>query len=354
MPIFNGLFLYLMKKCNLFYLFFLVFFQTLAQSISGLVVNEKGIPISNALVYFDGTTFGTTTDEQGKFTIKYENYINPTLVASFPGCETIYLSDFFEGIKIRLWPAKANEFKENKIKPFDRNTALKVFKNQFLGTTEGAKKCVILNEEAIKFAYDNKNYVLYAFSNERLKIQNNHLGYEIDFELLEFYALFNDKTSRQDALNRAHFSGTSFFKEIVNPDINFLRNRDFSFFGSRKHFFRNMVEKRWGVNDFVLLDSNFRINPDDVFDIKKGDETFEVELIEHVKQGRGANLTASSYKSFNLIYNDKRLSTIVLRTKKFEVDRFGNHSKSEYIELSGEVNKNLFANYLPLNFVVEY
>jgi len=340
---------------NILFLF-LVFttFQITAQSVSGVVLNEKGIPVNNALVYFDGTTFGTTTDEYGKFTIHYKPFINPTLVASFPGCKTVFKTDFYDGIKLRMWPAKKSKLKETKIAPFDRKSALKVFRNQFLGTTQAAKNCVFLNEDAIKFAYDDKNHVLYAFSKERLKIQNNYLGYEIDFELMEFYALFEEKTARQDALVKAHFSGTSFFKEIVNPEINFLRNRDFSYFGSTKHFFRNLIEKRWGTTDFVLLDSNFRVNPDEVFSIKQGDEIFQVELIEAAKQGRGATNTPFSYKSYNVIYNDKKQSTIIFRTNNFEVDMFGNHSKSEYIELSGELTRSLFGNFLPLNFVIEY
>jgi hypothetical protein len=61
-------FFYIMKIFFFFFLFFSVF-QLKAQSVSGIVLNEKQIPISSALVYFDGTTFGTTTDEYGKFTI---------------------------------------------------------------------------------------------------------------------------------------------------------------------------------------------------------------------------------------------------------------------------------------------
>lgn len=341
-----------------FFFSLITFFQFLvlsAQSISGIVLNGKGAPLSNALVYFDGTTFGTQTDINGKFTISYKNIINPVLVASYPGCKTVYKSELYDDVKIRMWPIKkSNLMKETKIAPFDRKTALKVFRNQFLGTKEGAKKTIFLNEDVIKFAYDPENYILHAFANERIKIQNNYLGYEIDFELIEFYAIFEEKTTRQNALVKSHFSGTSFFKEIINPDINFERNREFSYYGSTKHFFRNMIENRWGTTDFILLESNFRVNPSEVFQIKKGTDIFDVELIEVVKQGRGATSTPFSYKSYNVIYNDKKQSTIIFRTNNFQVDMFGNHSKSSFIELSGELTRSLFGNFLPLDFVLEY
>jgi hypothetical protein len=326
-----------------------------SQTLSGVVLNEKGNPLPNALVYFDGTTFGTQSDANGNFTISYKTIINPILVVSYPGCKSVFKSEFYDGIKLRMWPVKKNKLmKETKIAPFDRKAALKVFRNQFLGISEGAKKCVFLNEDAIKFAYDSKNFVLYAFANERIKIQNNYLGYEIDFELIEFYAIFEEKTARQDALVRSHFSGTSFFKELNSSEINFERNREFSYYGSTKHFFRNMIEKRWGMTDFVLLESNFRVNPNEVFDIKKGTDIFEVRLMEETKQGRGASSTPFSYKSYNVIYNDKKQSTIIFRTNNFQIDMFGNHSKSNYIELSGELTRSLFGNFLPLDFVLEY
>ena len=62
---------------NVFYLVMLLLFlfpshYLLAQSshtVTGIVKDEKGVPIANISVIVKGTTFGTTTDALGKYSI---------------------------------------------------------------------------------------------------------------------------------------------------------------------------------------------------------------------------------------------------------------------------------------------
>jgi hypothetical protein len=67
------------------------------QIVSGRVVDAATKkPIVTASVYLDNTTIGTTTDENGDFTIEYSDVVQSTLVISFLGYEKVYISDYRE------------------------------------------------------------------------------------------------------------------------------------------------------------------------------------------------------------------------------------------------------------------
>ncbi|HEY9363710.1 MAG TPA: carboxypeptidase-like regulatory domain-containing protein, partial [Chitinophagaceae bacterium] len=59
----------------------------LAQIITGTVTGDAGIPLSGVSIVVKGTTRGTTTDINGKFTLDVDN-TNVTLVISYVGYET--------------------------------------------------------------------------------------------------------------------------------------------------------------------------------------------------------------------------------------------------------------------------
>ena len=58
-----------------------------------------------------------------------------------------------------------------------------LFRNQFLGTTRAGSKCTIENEDEIYFSYDNDKFVLIAYADKPLIINNPYLGYKVYFDL---------------------------------------------------------------------------------------------------------------------------------------------------------------------------
>ncbi|MCX2681824.1 TonB-dependent receptor [Galbibacter sp. EGI 63066] len=65
---------------------------TAQTTISGLITDQKGIAISGANVYLDGTYDGATTDANGEFNFKTEEKGSQTLIVSFISFETYTLT----------------------------------------------------------------------------------------------------------------------------------------------------------------------------------------------------------------------------------------------------------------------
>lgn len=331
-------------------LLFFCYSQIKAQTINGKIVDENNSPLNGVSVYFDGTTIGTTTDTNGFFELKLQSLPNSTLVISYIGYESIYLNTIQSPINIQLKPSSI-VLKEVVLEPipFSRKEMLTVFREQFLGRTKGGKNCVILNEDAIQFSYTSKEFKLAAFADEKIRVKNNYLGYIIEVDLIDFYVAYNKRTLSNDYLRGSYFAVTSFFKEIEDLGKSFNKNRTSAYLGSPKHFFKNLIEKKWGKKEFVLFDGSFATDADLHFEIL--DEN-NMKLIKV----KGKHITTNSlttqkfYRSFNTLYNNKEQSKIIFKTAEFYVDAFGNHTHIDQIDFSGEISKKRFGDMLPLDF----
>lgn len=341
-------------RAILFFLFGVFFSVAQTVQTSGLIVDEQQIPLSGVMVYLDGTTWGTKTDSEGRFSLTYEPYISPVLAIYSSGKQTAFVSNPKTNEVVVLKTEVPNNRTISNLKADERKRMMQLFRDQFLGISEAANQCVLLNEDAIEFFQDKKNNVLFAQAKERLLISNEHLGYLISFELIEFYALFEKKGFNRKELIRSHFAGSSFYSLFEDQERKpFAKNRYRSYYGSTKHFFRNVIAKEWGFSEFLLYEAAKKTEPNDVFMIEPSETLFKVTLVERKHTGKGAESAAQSFKSYNVHYKDKMHSFIVFRTNTFEIDRFGNHSKQEFIEMGGEFTRKLFGNYLPLNYDID-
>ena len=73
--------------------------------ISGIVTDDKGIPIEGANVYLDGTYDGTTTDTQGTFNFTTDETGTQTIIISYISFETFILSadvSTLNGLAVKL------------------------------------------------------------------------------------------------------------------------------------------------------------------------------------------------------------------------------------------------------------
>lgn len=83
-----------------FLLFVLATYSLFAQTtITGKVTDKKGIPISGANVYLDGTYDGTATIDNGTFTFTTKETGEQTLIVSFISFETYHLTDLVKNLK---------------------------------------------------------------------------------------------------------------------------------------------------------------------------------------------------------------------------------------------------------------
>ena len=240
------------KNLLLLVIIFLLPNITLAQFVKGTVIDagsEK--PLQNANVFIEGTLIGTTTDKSGNFKLHVkENFSNP-LIISFVGYETeTFPVKYFETNQIVRMTYKTREIDEINIHSasgsWSRNKMLRIFKEEFLGTTDNARSCKILNEDDIYLFYNENTDVLHARSMKPLIVINKMLGYRIIY-LLETF---------QKSKAGIKFKGYNVFEEI-EPNLKSFKKRineerEKTYLGSIMHFMRYIYDYDIHKNDTII------------------------------------------------------------------------------------------------------
>ncbi|MGX7668394.1 carboxypeptidase-like regulatory domain-containing protein [Flavobacterium pedocola] len=338
-------------------LFLLVFFCATAgysQTITGHVFDENKTPMQGVSVYLDGTTIGTTTDQDGKYELTAANAVNTYLIVSIIGYETVIIANPFSiaDRKFNLTP-KPTSLQELVIAkdPFTRAQKLAVFREQFLGKTKAGKTCKILNENAINFEYDFSTNTLRATSEVPLIVENPYLGYQIDFEIHDCHVKFYKKSIKSSDVTASASLGTT---KYTNLDVSSkeIKNRDKLYFGSQKHFFKNLADNIWGAKEFLLFNGSYQDDPNHFFSVTPQGSLKKVTIIGKTTNSMFIGNTGSKYVcTFNLLYDKKRQSKVDFLTNEFYVDQFGNTTEVDKIQFGGDIGSQRIGDLLPVNFV---
>jgi len=163
-------------------------------TISGRIFNHADHkPVPNTSVFISNATIGDKTSADGTFVLKNVKPGKYELVVSIVGFETYSQSVTVIDKDIKLPDisifAKIIELNEIRIKPISdafRDKYLLMFKESFLGGSDHAKDCKILNPEVLDFDYNDTNKTLKASSVDFLKIESSALGYNIKYLLADF------------------------------------------------------------------------------------------------------------------------------------------------------------------------
>ncbi|MEQ6123666.1 carboxypeptidase-like regulatory domain-containing protein [Pseudotenacibaculum sp. MALMAid0570] len=229
---------------------FFVFSQT---RITGKVITSKNVPLEGAAVYLNNTSIGTTSDDNGEFelTIKDGNY---DLIVSYLGFETIQHS-IIKGVEnknlIFKMVSKANMLnevvisKKNKMSKEEREYFMRQFKRNFLGKTNLAKECKILNEEVIEFDFDKLSRTLDASVSKPIQIKHEGLGYLITYDLVHF---------KQTPKNIEYLGYTRYqkLKGSKRKERKWNKKRQIAYNGSTMHFFRSIVNGSLKEEGFIV------------------------------------------------------------------------------------------------------
>jgi len=238
----------------------IISFHTAAycQVINGTIIDKKDkSKICCAAIYFNGTFVGTSSDMNGDFKLDVSKSASMPLTISCIGYYSQTMTDFttVNPLIVYLEP-KAVEMNEivvtAKSLTRKRKVNLRLFKNEFIGTTNIARSCEILNEKDITFNYDSDRDTLKAFASKPILIYNKALGYKISYYLDKF------EYCKKDA--SFYYTGNIIFNEDLttnetNRDL-YDAKRKLTYLGSRMHFFRAL----W-ANDLVA--SGFSIRNSD-------------------------------------------------------------------------------------------
>jgi len=227
-------------------------------TIKGTVFNAKKEIIEGATVFIDGSEKGTATNAKGEFifvNIKPGTY---QLIVSMVGYsstkQNVIIQDQSASLNIQL---KEKPIILRQVVIGDdsqRKDNIKIFLKNFLGESENAKKCKILNLDILDFSTVKK--ILEATSDDFLIIENKSLGYRIKYLLRNFR--YNKETGVTS------YDGESVFENLDGTDAeksNWIANRKKAYEGSLMHYFRSLYRNNLKQEGFITYEVMNNIQP---------------------------------------------------------------------------------------------
>ncbi|MHA4894736.1 carboxypeptidase-like regulatory domain-containing protein [Pedobacter sp. PWIIR3] len=230
---------------------------TFAQSnlnIVGTVKNESGIPLDAASVFLSGTTQSTKTNSKGEFSffnIKSGSYVLVVSMVGFtPVNETIAVSDQLlkRSVVLKERRIQLNEVQVGNKGDVQRSAHFKTFFDNFIGISNNAKDCKIINADIIE--YTTNRSILGATSPDFLIIENKNLGYRIKYLLSDF--TFNGENGI------TNFTGDCIFEQLTGnekQEVKWKKNRLKAYNGSFMHYLRsiyNNVDSAEGFETHIV------------------------------------------------------------------------------------------------------
>jgi len=230
--------------------------------ITGRVVQDKSRePIAGASVFISNSTKGTVSKADGSFELADVPTGNHDLVVSSIGYATIVYSYKTQDLPLRLevqLKPRVTELASVTVEPDEANGWAQwgqFFIENFIGTTANAELCKLKNPKALRFKRSKKNNTLTVIADEPLIIENNALGYTIQYQLEEFSYDFNSRY--------LVFLGYPLFQDMDGKDKQKRRwadHRVTAWNGSIQHFMKSLYNNRlaeegYDVRRMVRLDN---------------------------------------------------------------------------------------------------
>lgn len=288
-------------------------------------------PIEGVNVFLNGTTQGTVTDKYGNYKLSNVLKGNYTLVFSHVGYETAsyplsaepdhtYVINGLLDFKVQTL-SYIEIISDPIVNEDEWPKYYRMFSKEFLGTSANASKCEILNPEVLQFSYSETTNTFKAEALEPLIIQNNALGYIINYNL-DFFSKENQRTS---------FYGKARFESItpLNHRIQrrWKKNRLKTYNGSIFHFFKSLISDNVYEEGFKIYQVN------DISDIEL--HTLRHLTGKNILKAHGQNEWILSFHSYVLVTYSRELeSTQYIR----EMDQ--STIKINGISLSKPLNSN--------------
>ncbi|WP_394747594.1 carboxypeptidase-like regulatory domain-containing protein [Spongiimicrobium salis] len=325
--------------------FFFVLIGTCVQAqvnVTGLVVDALSQePLEGVSVFYDGTTIGTITDQEGKFTIRSTKTLTTPLVISFIGFESqTFLISNSGDLGTVLLKEKAVALDEVVLEPdtWSREKKLNIFRREFLGKTAAALQCKIRNEKDIRLYFNKEEKVLYAYAKAPIRIRNNYLGYDIAYELHDFEVHFSIGSGLEYVLS-SYNAGTVLFSEKKEKvRRRYQKNREKTYLGSVLHFMRALSKKELEEEKFKVFKGRTQIGYYDAFALES------VKDLTKVVQGED---------ELSLLYNNRQQSLIKVVNSTFFIDQYGNHTPVQNVFFGGEMGRLRVGDMLPLNYAID-
>lgn len=307
-----------MPKYLILFLLLLPFDSFAQYTISGKILNYNDKkPVADADVFLNNATAGTNTDVHGEFrlNIKPGKYF---IIVSIVG-----YNDFSQAVQvvngdvrlgdIYLTPSNKT-LKEVVVKPKEiPESYLYVFKEQFLGKSDIAHDCRIINPEILSIAYNRLDSTYSATSDGYLVIENPDLGYRLRFELNHFFYSSNIDSPR------ISYNGFAHFEEMKGKPAEMRRwerNRYDVYKNSSRHFYRALMADRLAQEGFKA--QQFSIHPN--FD-RPPDDTIFKKIEYYKKMANGGSDDIAMRAKWKYWERELKLPKIIRELLPYSLDQ---------------------------------
>lgn len=271
-------------------------------TISGVVFNDKDLtPIESASVYINGTTTGTSTDQNGNFTIENISYPCQLIIShiSYDVNQIYLVRNNSEKLNIYLTEKSTNLSDVSIIAENKRKEVIKEFKEVFLGNDRWGKNAKITNEDVLFFfrktdtinrestphdfeiqrkygtlqnnevwSKDSSNIIsnvniLSAKSRSPLIVELPLLGYKVFIDLLNFN-LITYSPNLIDCNYQIYYRFAKNTNASKSKQSKFEFVRQGVYYNSAKHFCKSLFDNKLKENGFLISIYNRKLNSNQV------------------------------------------------------------------------------------------
>jgi len=250
-----------MKRILVYLMCFLPTLTWAQYAVTGKIINlyDKK-PIEKASVFLSNTTIGSATTDDGSYTLANVKSGQYELIVSAVGYETftktIIINQQLSIPYIELTP-KTISLNAVVVKPdLDWQQNYNIFKQEFLGPSDYAAQCKILNPDVLNLNFDKKNNILTATSNDYIEIENKTLGYKLRYRLTDFVRNF--------VTGSLYYQGDTFFIPSAgskSQQKRWNKNRLNAYLGSSQHYFRSAIGNQLEQTGFKTMQLIRKPNP---------------------------------------------------------------------------------------------
>lgn len=322
-----------MKKLCIIICGFLAPFVLKSQVLTGVVYNEENkVPLAYANVYYGGSLTATATNVEGEFTIPAIGGNIPLLVSCI-GFNTITITDLNPKTRLKVFlTPKVLVLNEVLIinEGITAHEKMRLFKEEFLGTSANARSCVITNMDDINLTYSKIDNSLKASSDKPIDILNTKLGYRISYFLDNFI-----KSPKGTS-----FEGNFVFEEIWESSARkqILKNREQAYKGSRMQFIRSLYSNTLQQDQFKLTSpGSFALASIDSMPVPNSQDQKLIRLHGRVAITYGNTVSFLSQKTKISIIDKRGFYDVSLKwSGKMAEERIGDLLPYEYITESNK------------------
>ena len=324
--------------------------------IRGRIIDAASkTPLHFVNVFLDNTSLGAATYEEGYYTIDFVPVGRYRLIVRMMGYESqsreIVLKEEegpvqnFQLIPIAI-EAPTLQVRASVPRQWKRN--LKRFQEEFLGKSENALSCRILNPEYLEFEVNDAG-ALTAAASELLIIENRALGYRIHYHLRQFRLRENGMIEYEG--EKQYESLTPKNERVAR---NWEENRRQTYLGSMRHFFTALFHQELQKEGFIIF-KVYNLNRSDESENLKS--TFTGRIVQPSETWYQKKLLFDHY--LRIYYTGERMghdTNFEISRKSVTGGRMGEGYQTSWIKMnrSTPVRFNAQGHFLERYALIEY